>query len=130
MEEAMRIPPEDYMGARRRRFDYAKALDLVLDTDAVLLSPTIPIDGWAPDGRVPSTGRPATGAQGYNTDPINLTGHPALSVPAGVNENGVPFGLQVVGPRFADHLVLNLGEAWEAANPWPHAAAGYEPFEV
>ncbi|HEX9124681.1 MAG TPA: amidase, partial [Actinomycetota bacterium] len=47
MEEAMRIPPEDYMGARRRRFDYAKALDLVLDTDAVLLSPTIPIDGWA-----------------------------------------------------------------------------------
>jgi Asp-tRNA(Asn)/Glu-tRNA(Gln) amidotransferase A subunit family amidase len=130
MEDAMRIAPDEYMAARRRRFAFAEALDRLLGDDAVLLAPTIPIDGWAPDGRVPSTGRFPHGAEGYNTDPMNITGHPALSVPAGVNDNGIPFGLQIAGPRFADHLVLNLGEAWERANPWPHAAPGYEPFGV
>ncbi|MFB3737957.1 MAG: amidase [Candidatus Velamenicoccus archaeovorus] len=127
MQDALRIAPATYMAARRRRFDYAGALDRLLGGDAVLLSPTMPIEGWAPDGRLPG-GRYPHGAEGYNTDPLNLTGHPALSVPAGVNDDGVPFGLQIAGPRFADHLVLNLGEAWERANPWPHAAPGYEPF--
>jgi len=130
MEAALRIPAEEYMAARRRRFDYTRELDLLLWEDAVLLTPTMALEGWLVDGRVPGTGRPAHGAEGYNTEPLNITGHPALSVPAGVSENGVPFGLQIVGPRFRDDLVLAVGEAWEAANPWPAAAPGYEPFAV
>ena len=59
-----------------------------------------------------------------------MTGHPALSVPAGVSANGVPFGLQITGPRFADDLVLALGAAWEAARPWPLTATGYQPFGI
>ena len=51
-------------------------------------------------------------------------------MPAGVCPNGIPFGLQITGPRFRDDLVLNMGEAWEAANPWPLAAPGYEPFAI
>ena len=51
-------------------------------------------------------------------------------MPAGVCPNGIPFGLQITGPRFRDDLVLNLGEAWETANPWPLAAPGYEPFAI
>lgn len=128
MEVALRIPADEYMAARRRRFDYARELDLLIGEDAVLLTPTIPLEGWLADGRVPELGRPAHGAEGYNTDPMNLTGHPALSVPAGLSPNGVPFGLQVTGPRFRDDLVLNVGSAWEAANPWPPVAPGYEPF--
>ncbi len=46
-----------------------------------------------------------------------MTGHPALSVPAGGSPNGVPFGLQITGPRFADELVLDVGAAWERAHP-------------
>jgi Asp-tRNA(Asn)/Glu-tRNA(Gln) amidotransferase A subunit family amidase len=126
MEQALRIDPGDYMEARRRRFDYARHLDLLLGRDAVLLTPTLALEGWLADGTVPDLGRPADGADGYNTDPLNMTGHPALSVPAGICSNGVPFGLQVIGPRFADHLVLNLGEA--RVHPWPHAAPGFEPF--
>ena len=57
-----------------------------------------------------------------------MTGHPALSVPAGVCPNGVPFGLQITGPRFADGCVLALGAAWERARPWPRVAPGYEEF--
>jgi Asp-tRNA(Asn)/Glu-tRNA(Gln) amidotransferase A subunit family amidase len=130
MESALRIEPQTYMEARRRRFDYCRELDLLLGEDAVLLTPTMTLEGWAPDGIVPGTDRIADGAEGYNCEPFNLTGHPALSVPAGVSPNGVPFGLQVVGPRFRDDLVLTLGEAWERASPWPMSAPGYEPFPV
>ena len=130
MQWALTIAPETYMEARRRRFDYCRELDLLLGDDAVLLTPTMGMEGWRPDGTIPGTDRAADGPEGYNTEPFNLTGHPALSVPAGVSPNGVPFGLQIVGPRFRDDLVLTLGEAWERANPWPMCAPGYEPFPI
>ncbi len=46
---------------------------------------------------------------------MNLAGVPACSVPAGLAENGLPLGLQVVGPRFADMRVLQLAKHIETA---------------
>jgi Asp-tRNA(Asn)/Glu-tRNA(Gln) amidotransferase A subunit family amidase len=127
MTEALSIPFETYMAARRRRFDRARDLDLLLGDDAVLVMPTMCVEGFLPDGRLPGEDV-VDGGTVYNTVPQNLTGHPALSVPAGVCPNGIPFGLQITGPRFRDDMVLNVGGAWEAANPWPLAAPGYEAF--
>lgn len=129
MIAAMKIPFETYMTARRRRFDLVRDLDRLLGDDAVLVMPTMCVEGFDPNGLVPG-GEPPPDAAIYNTDPQNLTGHPALSVPAGVCDIGIPFGLQITGPRFRDDLVLNLGEAWEAANPSPPVAPGYEPFSM
>ncbi|MGH3664322.1 MAG: amidase family protein, partial [Micromonosporaceae bacterium] len=53
------------------------------------------------------------------TYPFNLTQQPAASVPAGVTEDGRPVGLQVVGPRHSDDLVLAVCRLLEAARPWP-----------
>ncbi len=66
----------------------------------------------------------------YNTAPANVTGHPSLSLPAGHFGSGVRFGLQFTGPRFRDDLLLDLGEAWQRARPWPPVADGYEPFDL
>jgi amidase len=46
---------------------------------------------------------------------ITLTGHPAVSIPCGVDERGMPFGLQVVGPHRGDRFVLGVAEALEQA---------------
>jgi len=46
---------------------------------------------------------------------VTLAGHPALSLPLGLDENGLPFGLQIVGPRGGDALVLGVAAALEAA---------------
>ncbi len=130
MERGLAVGIDEYLAVRRRRFDYVRELDLLLGEDAVLLLPTLGYGGWRPDGVIPETGREAR-REGYsNTRETNLTGHPSLSVPAGISPNGLPFGLQIVGPRFRDDLVLNVGAAWEAANPWPPVAPGFEPFEV
>ncbi len=126
MAYALEIDPDGYMAARRRRFDHVRDLDLLLGDDTVLLTPTMCVEGFHPEG----TGPDREQADAYNTSETNITGHPSLSVPAGRCPNGIPFGLQITGPRFRDDLVLNLGAAWEAANPWPLAAPGYEPFSV
>lgn len=50
-----------------------------------------------------------------NTAPFSYTGHPAISVPCGHDKNGMPLGLQIVGPRYRDDLVLRVAHAFEAA---------------
>jgi Asp-tRNA(Asn)/Glu-tRNA(Gln) amidotransferase A subunit family amidase len=45
---------------------------------------------------------------------VTLVGHPALSLPVGLDRNGMPFGLQIVGPRGGDALVLSVAAALES----------------
>ncbi len=45
---------------------------------------------------------------------VTLAGHPALSLPVGLDRQGMPFGLQIVGPRGGDALVLSVAAALEA----------------
>lgn len=129
MEDALAMTVDEYLAARRRRFRYVREMDELLGDDAVFVCPTLGHEGWLADGTLPGTEGPA-GGQGFNTGEANLTGHPALSVPAGISANGLPFGLQITGPRFRDDLVLALGAMWETANPWSVVAPGYEPFPL
>ena len=55
-------------------------------------------------------------ALGFLASLVNL---PAVSVPAGVTRAGLPVGLQVIGPRFREDLVLAAAARYEAARPWP-----------
>jgi len=52
------------------------------------------------------------------TFPLSLAGCPAATVPCGRTADGLPAGLQIVGPRLADALVLRAAAAFEAAAPW------------
>ena len=45
---------------------------------------------------------------------VTLAGHPALSLPVGLDRNGMPFGLQIIGPRGGDLLVLSVAAALES----------------
>jgi aspartyl-tRNA(Asn)/glutamyl-tRNA(Gln) amidotransferase subunit A len=64
-------------------------------------------------------GEPVTGMQWTAfTFPFNLSGNPAASVPAGWTEEGLPIGLQIVGRRWEDALVLRACAAFEAIQPW------------
>ena len=46
-----------------------------------------------------------------NTVPVNLANLPAVSVPAGETDDGLPVGLQIVGPAFGEHAIIRAGSA-------------------
>ena len=126
VDKARTVSLDEYLAVRRRRYSYVLEFDELLGDDAILVTPTMAVEGFR---IVPATGETA-GSESFNTDTQNITGHPALSLPAGVSANGIPFGITFTAPRFRDDMALAIGEAWERANPWPLAAPGYEPFSL
>jgi aspartyl-tRNA(Asn)/glutamyl-tRNA(Gln) amidotransferase subunit A len=53
-----------------------------------------------------------------NTRPFNVWGLPAISVPCGFTQGGLPIGLQIAGPHWREDLVLRLAYAYEKATAW------------
>ena len=49
------------------------------------------------------------------TVPINLAGVPAISLPCGRDPDGMPIGLQIIGPHFGEERILRAAYAFEAA---------------
>ena len=58
------------------------------------------------------------------TFPLNLTGQPAASIPAGWTGDGLPVGLQIIGRHLDDQMVLRASAAFEQAKPWAHRWPG------
>jgi amidase len=50
--------------------------------------------------------------------PISMSGCPALSVPAGFNDRGLPMGIQIVGPNHAEMACMQLAHAYDQATNW------------
>lgn len=54
------------------------------------------------------------------THPFNLTGNPAIVLPAGLHSDGLPVSIQLVGRRGADPELLRIAALFEQARPWAH----------
>ncbi len=63
------------------------------------------------------------GNNGLLTFPCNLHGNPGISVPAGMVD-GLPVGLQIIGPHFSEQVLLELASILERERPWPLVAHG------
>jgi aspartyl-tRNA(Asn)/glutamyl-tRNA(Gln) amidotransferase subunit A len=118
---------------RRLQLD-ADCAQIFGDVD-VLLTPTTATTAFAAGGPPPTTiaGEdleerfgPAAGAMSVPfTMLANLSWNPACSVPAGLSSEGLPVGLQIMGRRHEDHVVLRLARLFEQAQPWQrHAPMG------
>ena len=93
----------------------------LFDRFDLLITPTVPFDPPPAGGPFPDEigGRPVppAGVASF-TIPFNLSWHPAATVRAGFSEAGLPVGLQIVGPRHRDDLVLQAAFAFERERPW------------
>jgi aspartyl-tRNA(Asn)/glutamyl-tRNA(Gln) amidotransferase subunit A len=106
----------DYLAATQVRVDLGARMGRFHERYDVLVTPTLPIPAFEAGVEVPAGSglRRWTGWTPF-TYPFNLTQQPGLSVPCGLTAAGLPVGLQIVGPRHADALVLRVGRAYERA---------------
>ncbi|NKY59660.1 amidase [Nocardia flavorosea] len=114
-EHGETLSATDYLDARAVAAQVAIAMGTFHTVYDLLLTPTVPITAFAAGHDVP----PGSGMSDWPdwtpyTYPFNLTQQPALSIPAGRTTEGLPVGLQIVGPRHSDDLVLAVGRFAEA----------------
>ncbi|MCC6850180.1 MAG: amidase [Deltaproteobacteria bacterium] len=122
LQQGKAVTPAFIARVQRKRAALQAVLARLFERCALLLTPTLPTEAFAAAGPFPETidGAPigsALGAVAF-TYPFNFSGHPAASVRAGFTDAGLPAGLQIVGPRFRDDLVLQASYAYEQARPW------------
>jgi Asp-tRNA(Asn)/Glu-tRNA(Gln) amidotransferase A subunit family amidase len=120
-QQGLSITKEEYFAGHMARVELGTRLERFFTDWDLLLMPTMPVP--------PPLASTAYHVQGNDrwehatpfTVPFNYTGQPAASIPCGISKAGLPVGLQIVGPRFSERLILQASAAYEAANPmkWP-----------
>jgi aspartyl-tRNA(Asn)/glutamyl-tRNA(Gln) amidotransferase subunit A len=118
-------PARTLVPGLRRRMRLQEDMARLFEQVDVLLLPTTAVVAFAAEGPPPME------IDGVEVNPAmsvpftmlaNLCWNPAISVPAGQNSEGLPVGLQVMGPRHRDEIPLRLARLYEQARPWPRTA--------
>ena len=122
LESAAITPAATYLRAQRARTLIRAELMSVLEDHDVIVLPASPT--LAPP-IAQSTGSPGGYYQGrldlgrrQYTSPAALAGLPAISVPCGFSDSGLPIGVQIIGRPFAEDVVLGVAHRYEQAAGW------------
>ena len=131
LEAAVSIPAKEYLSARRRRREIARALRRALEDVDLLAGPTVPIlafpnaDAYRP---VLAGGELPRHAVTRLTYPFSLSRLPAISVPCALSGAGMPIGLQLAaGPRQEEQLLAAARAFEEIRGTWPEPPASFRP---
>ncbi len=121
LDHARSLSLADQIEAQKVRTELNKIMEDLFERFHLLITPTMPTEAFGAKGPPPSEidGHPIPllGAVAF-TYPLNMSGHPAASLPAGFTDNGLPAGLQIIGPPHRDDLVLQASYAYEQMRPW------------
>jgi aspartyl-tRNA(Asn)/glutamyl-tRNA(Gln) amidotransferase subunit A len=116
LEMGRYILAEDYVRAMRLRARLTAAVDRALDRCDALVLPAMPIPAppvGAPTVSIDGVNMPVRATMLSRTQLFNLTGHPAIALPAGRGPDGLPRSLQLVGHRGRTARLLEVAAALE-----------------
>ncbi len=118
METGGTFPLFHYMDAVREREQLGLTMAHFHETYDLLLTPMMPLTAIDVGSDTPDPSMSSWMDWTPFSYPFNLTQQPAATVPCGFGDDGLPVGLQVVGPKFADNLVLTAARAYEKVRPF------------
>lgn len=123
-----KIDAISFIKAQQVRAQLKTVMAAFHETYDALLLPTMPITAFEAGMDFPGgvEGKDWTDWSPF-TYPFNMTEQPATSIPCGFDEMGLPIGLQFVGPRYRDDIVLRMAAAYQAAFPEPFIDAPRAP---
>jgi aspartyl-tRNA(Asn)/glutamyl-tRNA(Gln) amidotransferase subunit A len=109
----------DYLEVLTMRRAFNAAMFAFLEQWDLAIMPTMPLTAFAADAEVPEGGEADAPLPWITWTPytyaFNITGQPAVTIPCGRADDGLPVGLQIVGPWARDARVLDFAEACERA---------------
>ena len=109
----------DYLAAVKLREAVGVTMNQFHETYDLLLTPSLPIPAFEAGREVPrDSGMERWPDWTPFSYPLNLTRQPAASVPCGFTSEGLSAGLQIVGPSYADALILRAARAYERLQPF------------
>jgi len=114
------ITAQDVMRLTMRRIALGTHMRQFMQRYDLLVTPSVAVPAFdaKPAGHQPLTPENMLGWTPFSY-PFNLTQQPACTIPCGLTSDGLPIGLQIVGPMFGDALVLRAARAFENAMPIP-----------
>ena len=117
-----RYTTAQYLAAIQQRGALGVLMNAFHESYDLLLTPTLPLAAFAAGKEVANLLKEKRWTDWSPFSyPFNLTQQPAASIPCGLTKKGLPVGLHIVGPRYADALVLRAARAFESAHPIPLA---------
>ncbi|MCY7419021.1 MAG: amidase [Chloroflexi bacterium] len=116
MRKSSRLSALDYLGAMRQRERVREAFRAIFRDVDLLVSFTHPTAATPIDEELSTTG-PDVG-NGPLTAAANLAGLPAVFLPCGLSDDGLPVGIQLVGPAFSEATLLAAGRAFQSVSGW------------
>ena len=125
IEAGLKFTISDVAGAERKRAELWHRWRTLFERFDLLLTPTTPVSPFPVEQNYPDTiaGRKLTSYVDWiaSTFLVTLSSLPAASVPCGLTAAGLPIGLQIIGPRFAEPKILATAKVVQAMNPlrWP-----------
>jgi aspartyl-tRNA(Asn)/glutamyl-tRNA(Gln) amidotransferase subunit A len=121
VDEGRKVTLTRYLEAQEGRRALASAMEGFHQRYPLLVTPTVAVPAFDADRWYPESFEKYNEPRAWVPfgNPFNLTQQPAISVPCGFTRAGLPVGLQIVGPRFADALVLRAAKALESAGICP-----------
>ena len=109
----------DYYRALQTRTLIVAEVNRVFASVDMLVMPTTPRTAMPGDISPQKVTDPKVAGNGVAfLAPFNLSGHPALSIPCGFTTKGLPIGLQLVGPAFAEAQLFRIAHAYQQATDW------------
>ncbi|MEG1767171.1 MAG: amidase [Comamonas sp.] len=125
LEAAGRMTRQQLQQGLVDRTQYFRTVQALFATSDVLVTPTLSAPAVLaeadPTAPLVIAGRawgPLRTAWIHHCHPFNVSGHPAITVPAGWTRAGLPVGIQFIGPWYGEALILRAAAALEALAPW------------